>query len=39
MTAKEAVRQGSNYLVVGRPVLQSADKLKAVKSILAEIHG
>ena len=38
MTAKEAVLQGSNYLVVGRAVLQSADKLKAVKSILTEIQ-
>lgn len=39
MTAKEAVANGSNYLVVGRPVLQSNDKLKAVKSILAEIES
>ncbi|HEY0657296.1 MAG TPA: orotidine-5'-phosphate decarboxylase [Pyrinomonadaceae bacterium] len=38
MTAKEAVFQGANYLVVGRPVLQSKDKLKAVKAILAEIE-
>jgi orotidine-5'-phosphate decarboxylase len=38
MTAKEAVSQGANYLVVGRPVLQSKDKLKAVKVILAEIE-
>jgi orotidine-5'-phosphate decarboxylase len=38
MTAKEAVFQGANYLVVGRPVLQSKDKLKAVKVILAEIE-
>jgi len=39
MTAKEAVLQGSSYLVVGRPVLQAKDKLKAVKSILAEIEN
>ena len=38
MTPKEAVFQGANYLVVGRPILQSEDKLKAVKSILAEIE-
>jgi len=39
MTAKEAVLQGSSYLVVGRPVSQAKDKLKAVKSILAEIEN
>jgi len=38
MTPKEAIFQGANYLVVGRPILQSEDKLKAVKSILAEIE-
>ncbi|HEX8289254.1 MAG TPA: orotidine-5'-phosphate decarboxylase [Pyrinomonadaceae bacterium] len=38
-TAKEAVANGSDYLVVGRPVLQSKDKLRAVKSILAEIEN
>ena len=38
-TAKEAVLQGASYLVIGRPVLQAEDKLKAVKSILAEIEN
>ena len=38
MTPKQAVAHGANYLVVGRPILQSKDKLKAVRSILAEIE-
>ena len=38
MTPKQAVAHGATYLVVGRPILQSKDKLKAVKSILAEIE-
>ena len=38
MTPKQAVAHGADYLVVGRPILQSKDKLKAVKSILAEIE-
>ncbi|MCU1291007.1 MAG: orotidine 5-phosphate decarboxylase [Acidobacteria bacterium] len=39
MTAREAVSNGSSYLVIGRPILQAKDKLKAVKSILAEIEN
>jgi orotidine-5'-phosphate decarboxylase len=39
MTAKEAVSSGSNYIVVGRPILQEGDKLAAVKNILAEIEN
>ncbi len=38
MTPKQAVAHGANYLVVGRPITQSKDKLKALKSILAEIE-
>ena len=38
-TAREAVLQGASYLVIGRPVLQAEGKLKAVKSILAEIEN
>ncbi len=32
-TPREAIRAGSNFLVVGRPVLQAADPLKAVKEL------
>ncbi|MCR4337590.1 MAG: orotidine-5'-phosphate decarboxylase [Candidatus Omnitrophica bacterium] len=35
-TPAEAVRQGSNFLVVGRPVLQASNPQEAVEKILAE---
>ena len=38
MTAKEAVRAGSDFLVIGRPILQSSDKSAAVRKILEEIE-
>ena len=38
MTAKEAVRIGSDYLVIGRPILQAADRKAAVGKILEEIE-
>lgn len=38
MTAAEALRNGSNYLVIGRPILQAENKLQAVKEILREIE-
>lgn len=37
MTASEAVKAGSDYLVIGRPILQAQDKLSAVRKILEEI--
>jgi orotidine-5'-phosphate decarboxylase len=37
MTPKQAIDGGANYLVVGRPVVQADNKLKALESILAEI--
>jgi len=33
-TAKEAVKAGSNFLVVGRPILEAKNPLKAVKGLL-----
>jgi len=36
-TPAAAVAAGSNYLVVGRPVLEAADPLKVAKKILEEI--
>ncbi len=38
MTASEAVRSGSNYLVIGRPILQAKDKILAVREIIKEIE-
>lgn len=34
MTAGEAVAAGSDYLVIGRPILKAADKTSAVREIL-----
>ncbi|MFA5039869.1 MAG: orotidine-5'-phosphate decarboxylase [Candidatus Omnitrophota bacterium] len=36
-TAGQAVRAGSSYLVVGRPVIEAADPRQAVEDILAEM--
>jgi len=38
MTPKEAVQAGSNYLVIGRPILQAEDKVSAVRKMLEEIE-
>lgn len=35
---KEAVAAGANYIVVGRPILESKDPLKMVETILEEIR-
>lgn len=39
MTPKEAVSQGADFLVIGRPVTQADDKLSAVRKILEEIDN
>ena len=39
MTAKEAVENGSDYLVIGRPILQAKNRFTAVRQILEEING
>jgi len=36
-TPSEAIKKGSNFLVVGRPVVQAEDPLKAAKKILGEM--
>ncbi len=38
MTAKQAVQAGSDYLVIGRPILQAEDKVLAVRKIVEEIE-
>jgi orotidine-5'-phosphate decarboxylase len=37
-TPAEAVRQGADYIVVGRPITQAADPLKAAEAIVAEME-
>lgn len=39
MTPKDAVQTGADYLVIGRPILQAADKIRAVREILEEINS
>jgi orotidine-5'-phosphate decarboxylase len=37
MTPKEAIREGADYLVIGRGILQHADPMKAIELISLEI--
>ena len=37
-TPREAIKNGSNFLVVGRPILQAENPLQVTKQILAEIN-
>jgi orotidine-5'-phosphate decarboxylase len=37
MTPSEAVAAGSDYLVIGRPILQAKNRVEAVENILAEM--
>jgi orotidine-5'-phosphate decarboxylase len=37
MTPSEAVLAGSDYLVIGRPILQAKNRIEAIESIIAEI--
>jgi orotidine-5'-phosphate decarboxylase len=39
MSAFEAVRAGSDYLVIGRPILQATDRILAVRQIVSEIEN
>lgn len=38
-TPKEAIRAGSSYLVIGRPITAAPDPLKAVQEILEEMEA
>lgn len=37
-TPKDAVDAGSNYLVIGRPIVKADDRVEAAKKILAELE-
>jgi orotidine-5'-phosphate decarboxylase len=37
LTPKEAIENGADYIVVGRPIIQSKDPLKVAASVLKEI--
>jgi len=39
MTPGNALKNGADYLVIGRPVLDSPDRLSAVESILADMEA
>ncbi len=39
MTPAEAIRAGADYLVIGRPIRDAADPLKAAQDILQEIRA
>ncbi|WP_420391001.1 orotidine-5'-phosphate decarboxylase [Marinobacter sp.] len=39
MTPTEALKAGSDYLVIGRPITQAADPLAALESIHSEVTG
>ncbi len=38
-TPKEALARGANFLVIGRPVTQAADRSRAIEKILAEMEN
>lgn len=38
MTSQAAIAAGADYIVVGRPILQAADKIAATKKIIEEIE-
>lgn len=39
MTPSAAVQAGSDFLVIGRPIIKADDRLKAVRQIIAEINS
>ncbi|MBU0571867.1 MAG: orotidine-5'-phosphate decarboxylase [Candidatus Omnitrophica bacterium] len=38
ITPRQAIKDGSDYIVVGRPIIQAADPLEAAKKILEEME-
>ena len=39
MTPSAALAEGSNYLVIGRPITHAIDPLQALQGIIEEIGG
>ncbi len=39
LTPKEAIKDGADYIVVGRPVLQAEDRLEVIENIFNEIKA
>lgn len=39
LSAREAILRGANYLVVGRPILQAADRVAAAQAFATEIRS
>ena len=39
MTPADAIANGSDYLVIGRPILQAKDKLEAIHRIISDIES
>lgn len=39
MTAADAISTGADYLVIGRPILQAADRIAATRKIIREIES
>ncbi|HKB67759.1 MAG TPA: orotidine 5'-phosphate decarboxylase / HUMPS family protein, partial [Pyrinomonadaceae bacterium] len=39
LTAAEAISAGADYLVVGRPILNSEDPIAAARKVVAEIEA
>jgi orotidine-5'-phosphate decarboxylase len=38
-TVSQAIRAGSNFLVIGRPILKAKDPLKTVEELIGEAYG
>ncbi|MDA2927933.1 orotidine-5'-phosphate decarboxylase [Acidobacteria bacterium AH-259-G07] len=38
MTASQALAEGADYLIVGRPIIRAPDPVRAARAILEEIH-
>ena len=39
MTPSEAIKQGADYLVIGRPITQAPDPVSVLTSVIQEIEN